>query len=93
VITHHLSLFVNNPLGKVPRNLASPLFLSIVEFFGVTAEELEYGVRTFAIHENFGEHGEFDAILFRGKSLDFSLAPRFLIFKLIAGEGKDFEAL
>ncbi len=91
-VLHDLSLFVDEELSEVPRDLTSYLFIFVVKFT-VSSEELVNGVSVWPVYLNFREHWELNAVCVCCECFDLRFWARLLFSELVAGERQNLEAL
>lgn len=88
VSLHHLAILVNEELGEIPFN-------------GVKKEEsallvlhvLPQRMSVITVDIDFGKHVKLCSVRLRRKLFDLLVSARFLIAKLVTGEGKNAQTL
>jgi len=78
VARHEFALFADEELGEIPLDDAA-----------VLRQELPEGMRTAAVHFDFGEKVKGDAVGFLHVFLYFRIGARFLPFELVTWESKN----
>lgn len=87
----HLALLVDEEFCEVPGNNLGLLFVGIPQRT-IRAQESVNRVCVGPVHIDLCEEGELGVITITRKGLDFGLVARFLVHKLIAGEGENLES-